>query len=143
MGLEIDRLHDSLPVKVLSHVEMTKLKVLTVGIPSIVLARVLSTSGEPVSLYASASSAVSQKLLAIASARSPAMKMVSPRNPFCRRRIGMISLLAIRVSSVAELALSFIVTCRPNIFLLLGWWLLTVDSLELIDELIKVETPVG
>ena len=36
--------HDSLPVKVLSHVEVTKLKVLTVGIPSIVLARVLSTS---------------------------------------------------------------------------------------------------
>jgi hypothetical protein len=43
--LEIYRLHDSLPVKVLSHVEVTKLKVLTVGIPSIVLARVLSTSG--------------------------------------------------------------------------------------------------
>src|ERR1044072_9115035 len=44
------------------------------------------------------------------------MKMVSSRKPFCRRRIGMISLLAIRVSSVAALALRFIVTCRPNIF---------------------------
>src|SRR6185369_2630691 len=67
--------------------------------------------------------------------RSPAMKMVSSRNPFCRRRIGMISLSAIRVSSGTALALSFIVTCRPNIFCCsVGWWLLTSGDLVLISR---------
>src|SRR6185369_6539417 len=55
------------------------------------------------------------KLLAIASDRSGEIKVVSSRNPFCLRRIGRISASAMRLSSVAESALSFKVTCRPNI----------------------------
>jgi len=37
------------------------------------------------------------------------------------------------------LALSFIVTCRPNIFLLLGWWLLSSGDLVLIPEELRRE----
>src|SRR6185503_8595732 len=71
-----------------------------------------------------------QKLLTIASERSGAMKVVSSRNPFCLRRIGRISSAEMRLSSVAEFAFNFKVTCRPNICFSSVVELLTSGDLE-------------
>src|SRR6185369_8100633 len=56
------------------NVELANSKVFTVGVPSITFERVFNTSAYAVWSYASASALVSQKLLAIASERSGAIK---------------------------------------------------------------------
>src|SRR6185436_3700087 len=93
------------------------------------LVSIFNTSGYPETLYASASSLVSQKPIAIASERSGATKVISSRNPFCLRRSGKILLSTTLVNSVVAFGFSSIMTWRVNMVAPLGCWLWTSGDL--------------
>src|ERR1043165_7617450 len=81
-------------------------------------------------LEASACSFVSQKLIAIASERSGATKVISSRNPFCLRRSGKILLSTTLVNSVVvAFGFSSIMTWRVNIVSSLGCLAMTSGDL--------------